>query len=127
LVEDKNFIDLCAVCKQGVSKLDMVYKKGRVFHPQCFVNYGSTFPTPDTDLTSLNARTRIELVQLKNLKVRKERGILQPPTIQKAKKPTKKTHAKKGKTKTKSRKPKMLKAKKTRPGKNKSKKVKKRR
>ncbi|MEM3064372.1 MAG: hypothetical protein QW177_03265 [Candidatus Nitrosotenuis sp.] len=68
----EEFIDMCAVCKQGVPKSDMVYQKGKVFHSQCFTDHGSSFTVPDSEIAQLSARTRIELVQLKNMKVRAE-------------------------------------------------------
>lgn len=86
-----NFIDMCAVCKQGVSRETMTYQKGRVFHQQCFEKQGSSFPTIDSELAQLSARTRVELVQMKNLKVRSDAGDLATPRLKSAKKPKKKT------------------------------------
>lgn len=91
-----NFIDMCAVCKQGVPKETMTYQKGRVFHIQCFESQGSAFPVIDSELAQMSARTRIELVQMKNLKVRSDAEEV----IKKATKPKKKT-AKKSKTRPK--------------------------
>jgi hypothetical protein len=105
---DENFVDMCAVCKQGVPKETMVYQKGRVFHPQCFESQGSAFPAIDPDLAQLSAKTRIELVQMKNLKARSDAGLLSPP------KPAKKKPSKKAKRKAK-------KVKKAKPKKSKSK------
>jgi len=70
VVENKDFVDMCAICKQGVSRADMDYQKGKVFHAQCFTEHGNTITMVDPDLAHLSARTRIELVQLKNLKMR---------------------------------------------------------
>lgn len=83
-----NFIDMCAVCRQGVSKENMTYQKGLVFHPLCFEKQGSAFPAIDPDLAQLSAKTRIELVQMKNLKARTDAGLLATPIS--AKKTTKK-------------------------------------
>lgn len=68
----EDFVDMCAVCKQGVPRASMIYQKGKVFHTQCFADHGNSFPAPDHDLNHLSARTRVELVQLKNLKARDE-------------------------------------------------------
>ncbi len=95
-----NFIDMCAVCKQGVSKETMTYQKGRVFHIQCFESQGSTFPVIDSELAQMSARTRIELVQMKNLKARSDAEEI----IQKIAKPKKKPTAKKSKPKAKPKK-----------------------
>ena len=91
-----NFIDMCAVCKQGVPKETMTYQKGRVFHIQCFESRGSAFPVIDSELAQMSARTRIELVQMKNLKARSDAEEI----TKKASKPKKKT-AKKSKSKPK--------------------------
>lgn len=72
LSEDKNFVDMCPVCKQGVSKTTMTYKNGRVFHLQCFEAQGSSFPKINEEIAQISARTRIELVQMKNLKIRSD-------------------------------------------------------
>ena len=111
MVELTKFVDICPVCKQGVPKVDMVYQKGRVFHTQCYMTHGSQYPTPDSEFTTLNARTRIDLVQLKNLKVRQEQEKLTKPKKSKAqkKKPSKKKLVKakpKKKSKAKKSKPK---------------------
>lgn len=105
-----NFIDMCAVCKQGVPKETMTYQKGRVFHIQCFESQGSTFPVIDSELAQMSARTRVELVQMKNLKARSDAEEI----MQKTKKPKKKDIAKKSKPKVKkTSKPKKSKAKKS--------------
>jgi hypothetical protein len=90
----------------------MIYQKGRVFHTQCYITHGSSFPTPDSDLTTLNARTRIDLVQLKNLKVRKEHEPIVTTQVTRKHSPKKKTPKKKS-TKPKTKNKKRAKAKKS--------------
>lgn len=109
----ENFIDMCAVCKQGVSRSDMTYQKGRVFHPRCFEVQGSAFPAIDQDLAQLSAKTRVELVMMKNFKARADAGLLSPQKPKSVKKKaSKKTKIKAKKSKPKrSRKPKQAKAK----------------
>lgn len=109
----KDFVDMCAICKQGVSREDMDYQKGKVFHTQCFTEHGSTVPTVDPELAHLSARTRIELVQLKNLKMRDDLEEPQPGTA-KSKPAKRKKQASKKKSKTK-KKPAEKKAKKPKP------------
>ena len=105
-----NFIDMCAVCKQGVPKKTMTYQKGRVFHIQCFESQGSAFPVIDSELAQMSARTRIELVQMKNLKVRSDAEEITKKSASKKKK----IAAKKSKAKPKKiSKPKKSKAKKS--------------
>lgn len=73
---DERFIDMCAVCKQGVTKTMMVYKRGRVFHERCYETQGKNFPSIDHELAQLSARARIDTVQMKNLKVRTDAGLV---------------------------------------------------
>ncbi|MEM2159819.1 MAG: hypothetical protein QXN55_02555 [Candidatus Nitrosotenuis sp.] len=98
----ENFIDMCAVCKQGVPKMTMVYKNGRVFHQRCFETQGNLFPPINQELAQMSARTRIELVQMRNLKVRQDAGFLDIPKVPK-KKTVKKAKAKKPKNAKKSK------------------------
>jgi hypothetical protein len=88
---------MCAVCKQGVSKTLMIYQKGRVFHERCFETYGNQFPPINQELAQESARTRVELVQMKNLKARTDAGLTEENPKQKArpKKKTKKSKSKK--------------------------------
>lgn len=114
----KDFVDMCAICKQGVSREDMDYQKGRVFHTQCFTEHGNTIPTIDPELAHLSARTRIELVQLKNLKMRDDLEEPQPGTVKskpvkrKKQAPKKESKPKKKQAKKKAKKSKPKKAKK---------------
>lgn len=96
----EEFVDMCAVCKQGVPKSDMVYQKGKVFHSQCFTDHGSSFTAPDSEVAQLSARTRIELVQLKNMKVRSE---LEKQLAKTQNAPAKKKSRKRTKTKKRSK------------------------
>jgi hypothetical protein len=91
----------------------MDFQKGKVFHIQCFTEHGSAFPTPDKELAYLNAKTRIELVQMKNLKVRTELEEQKPAktTVNKARKKQGKKNKRK---KPKARKTKAAKTKKRR-------------
>lgn len=91
---------MCAFCKQGVLKTDMDYQKGKVFHSKCFTEHGGSFATPNSELASLSARTRVEIVQLKNMQARSE-------LEKQAKKPAKKKSGKKVKPKKKSKKAKV--------------------
>lgn len=112
----RDFVDMCAICKQGVLRSEMDYQKGKVFHAKCFTEHGSTVPNVDSDLAHLSARTRIELVQLKNLKLRTdleepEPGVARPKPAKK-KQASKKPKARKPAKKTgKKSKPKKAKAK----------------
>lgn len=107
MADEKDFVDMCAVCKQGVPKSDMVYQKGKVFHTQCFTDHGGSFPAPNLELNHMSSRTRIELVQLKNLMARSEAEATTAKTAKAAKKASKKPkRAKPKRSKPKSKKPK---------------------
>ncbi|MEM3089458.1 MAG: hypothetical protein QXY22_02710 [Candidatus Nitrosotenuis sp.] len=99
----EDFVDMCAVCKQGVPRASMVYQKGKVFHTQCFADHGSSFPAPNHELNHLSARTRVELVQLKNLKARDE---LEKQAAKESAKEKRKSKPKKKSKKRPARKPK---------------------
>lgn len=68
----EDFVDVCVVCKKGVPRQVLVYQKGKVFHSSCFAQHGGSFPAPNHELDHLSARTRVELVLLKNLRARAE-------------------------------------------------------
>ncbi len=123
----KDFVDMCAICRQGVLRSEMDYQKGKVFHAKCFTEHGNTIPNVDSDLAHLSARTRIELVQLKNLKLRTDLeepqpGIAKQSKPAKRKKPAskKKAKAKKKPSKKIGKKSKPKKAKKGKPKKGKA-------
>lgn len=110
----KEFVDMCVICKQGVSREDMDYQKGKVFHAQCFTEHGNTVSMIDPELAHLSARTRIELVQLKNLKMKKDLEEPLPGTAKKSNPAKRKRQAAEKKSKAK-KKPTKKKAKKSRP------------
>ncbi|WP_042685651.1 hypothetical protein [Candidatus Nitrosotenuis chungbukensis] len=120
----KDFVDMCVICKQGVSREDMDYQKGKVFHAQCFTEHGNTVSMIDPELAHLSARTRIELVQLKNLKMKKDLEEPLPGTAKKSNPIKGKRNAAKKKGKVK--KPTKKKVKKSRPKKAKKVKTKRR-
>lgn len=106
------FVDMCAFCKQGVLKTDMDYQKGKVFHAKCFTEHGGSFATPNSELASLSARTRVEIVQLKNMQARSELETQAKKATKKKSRRKAKSKKKKPKTKAKSGKRKAGKAKK---------------
>ncbi|MBI5377958.1 MAG: hypothetical protein HZA82_04980 [Thaumarchaeota archaeon] len=115
----KDFVDMCAICKQGVLRSEMDYQKGKVFHAKCFTEHGNTVPNVDSDLAHLSARTRIELVQLKNLKLRADLEEPQPGVAKQSKPAKRKKPA--AKKKAKAKKPSKKTGKKSKPKKAKSK------
>lgn len=108
MTTSQDFVDMCTICKQGVSRADMEYQKGKVFHSHCFTEHGNTITQVDPDLAHLSARTRIELVQMKNLKVRSDMGkqssAAKPKPAKKKKQAPKKKPAKKKAKKSKRKK-----------------------
>jgi len=98
-VPAKPFVTFCVVCNKGVISEDMIYEKGRVFHKDCYDKYGKNFPAINQDLLSQSTNAKVELVQLKNLKVRMTgtnpgSSISRPKTTKKSKRKTKKKRPK---------------------------------
>jgi hypothetical protein len=84
----------------------MVYQKGRVFHSQCYTDHGNDFATPDPELAQLSAKTRVELVQLKNMKIRSEMQKQNSSPVKKVKEKSRKRPKKARRIKSKSKRPK---------------------
>ncbi|MGQ0790663.1 MAG: hypothetical protein ACT4NJ_00370 [Nitrosopumilaceae archaeon] len=98
-VPAKPFVSFCVVCNKGVIIEEMIYEKGRVFHKDCYDKYGKNFPAINQDLLSESTNAKVELVQLKNLKVRMagtnpSSSISKPKTMKKSKRKTKKKRPK---------------------------------
>jgi hypothetical protein len=98
-VPAKPFVTFCVVCNKGVIIEDMMYEKGSVFHKDCYDKYGKNFPAINQDLLSQSTNAKVELVQLKNLKVRRtgtnpSSSISIPKTTKKSKRKTKKQRPK---------------------------------
>ncbi len=66
----KDYIGFCVFCTMGVPRDEMTYKNNQLFHPNCFEQQGKNFPQVNKDLATKQALAKIELVQLKNLKIR---------------------------------------------------------
>lgn len=77
----KDFVDLCSGCNQGVTRDNMVYQKGRAFHPECYTEKGTNFQTLIPDLIQESADTKIQLVYLKNLKIRQSGNTSNPSNL----------------------------------------------
>jgi len=66
----KDYIGFCVFCTMGVARDETTYKNNQLFHPNCFEQQGKNFPQVNKDLATKQALAKIELVQLKNLKIR---------------------------------------------------------
>jgi len=91
----KPFVSFCVFCNKGVVKDAMTYQKGKVFHKDCYDKHGSSFPAVNHELLSQSSNVKVQLVQLKNLKVR-TMGTSNPDSTKLKTKTRKKS---KGKTK----------------------------
>ena len=89
------FVSYCVVCKVFLTIDEMVYEKGNVFHKDCFESHGKDFPDVNHSLNSLHNNAKVQLVQLKNLKVRQLGGIVQKSSASKPKLKTKRKSKKK--------------------------------
>ena len=99
-LEKKEYIGFCAFCTMGVERVEMVYKNNLLFHSNCFDQQGKNFPAVDQEILLQTSNAKVQLVLLKNLKVR-TMGSSNPESA----KPKTKTR-KKSKGKTKKRQPK---------------------
>jgi len=99
-LEKKEYIGFCSFCNMGVERVEMAYKKNLLFHSNCYEQQGKNFPAVDQEILYQTSNAKVQLVLLKNLKVR-TMGISNPDSI----KPKTKTK-KKLKRKTKKRRPK---------------------
>jgi hypothetical protein len=97
-LEKKEYIGFCAFCTMGVERVEMVYKNNLLFHPNCYDQQGKNFPAVDQEILYQTSNTKVQLVLLKNLKVR----TMGASNIDSTKTKTKK----KSKGKTKKRRPK---------------------
>jgi len=99
-LEKKEYIGFCSFCNMGVERVEMAYKKNLLFHSICYDQQGNNFPAVDQEILYQTSNAKVQLVLLKNLKVR-TMGSSNPDST----KPKTKTR-KKSKGKTKKRQPK---------------------
>lgn len=66
----EDYITLCTACSKGLTRENLKYENGLAFHPECFEQNGSKFLPIDPDLTNKTSQLKIQLIQLKNLKIR---------------------------------------------------------
>jgi hypothetical protein len=113
------FVSYCVVCKVFLTLDEMLYEKGHVFHKDCFESHGKDFPDVNHALNSINSNAKVQLVQLKNLKIRKLGGNVQKNSAAKPKVKTKRktvknrSSTKRKKTKKQSKKKRMSRKKRT--------------
>ena len=99
-LEKKEYIGFCSFCNMGVERVEMAYKKNLLFHSNCYDQQGNNFPVVDQEVLLQTSNAKVQLVLLKNLRVR-TMGTSNPDST----KPKTKTR-KKSKGKTKKRQPK---------------------
>jgi len=76
---NKDYIGHCVVCVKKVERNKMVYKNNHLFHSNCFQQHGSEYEAI-TDLMREEKRVKMDLVYLKNLKLRmSNQGIRKNP------------------------------------------------
>lgn len=102
----KPFVSFCVFCNRGVINDEMIYQKGKVFHKDCYDKHGNSYPQVDQDLLSESANAKVQLIQLKNLKIRMSGGSSsnKPKTKKKIKRRPKKRVTKRKKPSTKRKK-----------------------
>lgn len=109
-VTNVDYVGHCKFCMMGVPRKEMIFKNSQLFHSNCFEQQGKNFPAPNQEFLELNSKAKVELVQLKNLKIRKM-GSSNPDsakpktkTKKKSKRKTKKRSTKRKRTTTKRKK-----------------------
>jgi len=66
---NKDYIGHCVVCVKKVERNKMIYKNDHLFHSNCFKQHGNEYEAT-TDLMRDERRAKMDLVYLKNLKLR---------------------------------------------------------
>jgi len=94
---NKDYIGHCVVCVKKVERNKMVYKNNHLFHSNCFQQHGDEYEAT-TDLMRDERRAKMDLVYLKNLKLRmSNQGIRKNPTSAPKKKSVKRPKKKSAK------------------------------
>ncbi len=103
MVED--YITLCTSCSEGLTRENLKYENGLAFHPECFEQNGSKFLSIDPDLTRKTSSLKIQIIQLKNLKIRNDGSSDKSPSLKKKsiRNTTEKTKSRRNSRKNKSR------------------------
>ena len=96
---NKDYIGHCVVCLKKVERNKMVYKNNHLFHSNCFQQHGSEYEAI-TDLMREEKRAKMDLVYLKNLKLRMSNQVIRKnpgsaPKKKSVKRPKKKSVKKK--------------------------------
>ena len=69
-LEKKEYIGFCSFCNMGVERVEMAYKKNLLFHSNCYDQQGNNFPAVDQEILLQTSNAKVQLVLLKNLRVR---------------------------------------------------------
>ncbi len=102
---NKDYIGHCVVCVKKVERNKVVYKNNHLFHSNCFQQHGNEYEAT-TDMMREERRAKMDLVYLKNLKLRmSNQGIRKNPGSAPKKKSVKKPKKKSVKKKSSKRKP----------------------
>jgi len=100
----KDYIGHCVVCVKKVERNKMIYKNNHLFHSNCFQQHGNEYEAM-TDLMREEKRAKIDLVYLRNLKLRmSNQGIRKNPGSAQKKKSVKRPKKKSVKKKSSQRK-----------------------
>ena len=100
---NKDYVGHCVVCVKKVERNKMVYKNNHLFHSNCFQQHGSEYEVM-TDLMREEKRAKMDLVYLKNLKLRMSNQVIRKnpgsaPKKKSVKRPKKKSSKRKASAK----------------------------
>jgi len=101
----EDYITLCTSCSEGLTRENLKYENGLAFHPECFEQNGSKFLPIDPDLTRKTSSLKIQIIQLKNLKIRNDGSSDKSSSLKKKsiRNTTEKTKSRRNSRKNKSR------------------------
>ena len=111
---NKDYVGHCVVCVKKVERNKMVYKNNHLFHSNFFQQHGSEYEAM-TDLMREEKRAKMDLVYLKNLKLRMSNQVIRKNTgsapkkksVKRPKKKSVKKRSSKRKASAKKRKPRL--------------------
>jgi hypothetical protein len=70
VVTSVDYVGHCTFCMMGVPREEMIYKNSHLFHSNCFEQQGKNFPAQNQEFLMQNSNDKVQLVQLRNLKIR---------------------------------------------------------
>ncbi|ABK77782.1 histone H1 DNA binding protein [Cenarchaeum symbiosum A] len=61
----ENFVTFCVACARGVTKDEMKYVDGRIFHKECYARHGGQIRFPNPEIGQRVTELKVDLIQLR--------------------------------------------------------------